>query len=124
MKKCILVVEDDHTLAGAVEARLQSDGYEIILAYDGEEAVEFINKKNIDLALLDVMLPKMNGHGVCAYIRSKKKFEHIPVIMMTALNTMADIDEAFRCGANDYIVKPFSFERLTSKVQKLLEQNK
>lgn len=119
MAKKILVVEDDEILASSVEARLVAVGYNVTIATNGEEGLELVNKKKFDLVLLDVMLPKINGYDVCAAIKTNDKTKDIPIIMITALGTMADIDAAYKFGANDYVIKPFEFQRLISKIEAL-----
>lgn len=123
MKEKILVLEDEIGIRSFVSINLKREGYEIIEAGTGAEAIEKINENNdISIALLDVMLPDMSGIEVCKYIR--QKFDQVGIIMLTAKAQEEDKLEGFISGADDYIVKPFSIKELLVRVAALLRRVK
>ena len=101
----VMVVEDDAALREIYSIRITAEGYEVVPAGDGEEALAVAVREKPDLILADVMMPKMNGFDVCKNIRQAKLA--IPVLMLTAKGTIDDKTEGFDCGADDYLVKPF-----------------
>lgn len=119
-KKLILVVEDEPDIAESLDARLGLAGYDVAVAKDGKEGVSKARELKPDLVVLDVMLPKVDGFEVCRILKSEPKTKDIFILMLTALNSMGDVDRAFEVGANDYLNKPFTNERLLAKIEKLL----
>lgn len=118
MKEKILVLEDEIGIRSFVSINLKREGYEVIEAGTGQEAIDKISsKKNISIALLDVMLPDMSGIEVCKYIRNN--FDSVGIIMLTAKSQEEDKIEGFISGADDYIVKPFSIKELLMRVSAL-----
>lgn len=123
MKEKILVMEDEIGIRSFVSINLKREGYEIIEASTGQEAIEKINyNKDISIALLDVMLPDMSGIEVCKYIR--ENFNQVGIIMLTAKAQEDDKIEGFISGADDYIVKPFSIKELLFRVSALIRRVK
>lgn len=104
-KSHILLVEDDAILSRVIEEELESAGYKISKAKDGEAAIDLINSKRPDLVLLDILMPKMNGMEVLEHIKESSTTKNIPVIMLTVLSADDDIKRALKLGAVDYIVK-------------------
>lgn len=125
MKKKILIVEDEKPIADILRFNLDREGYDIYIAYDGEEAVKKAFEVNPDLILLDVMLPKKDGFQVLKEIRKKLQ---VPVLMVTAKEEEVDKVLGLELGADDYITKPFSMRELVARVKanlrrtELLEQ--
>lgn len=121
MKK-ILVVEDNQDVRDLVVQILNSDGFNVFAAVDGENALAILNSNLVDLVLLDVMMPGISGLEVLTEIRtgSNKKIREVPVMMMTAKSGIEDIDQALALGANSYIVKPFRGVTIREKVRDLL----
>lgn len=118
MNEKILVLEDEIGIRSFVSINLKREGYEVIEAGTGQEAMDKIsNKKNISIALLDVMLPDMSGIEVCKYIRNN--FDSVGIIMLTAKSQEEDKIEGFISGADDYMVKPFSIKELLMRVSAL-----
>jgi len=99
-----LVVDDEPQMVGIVAYALETQGFEVITAYDGEQALEKIAASRPDLVVLDVMLPKLNGFEVCRRVRERTT---IPVILLTAKNEEDDVIQGLELGADDYITKPF-----------------
>ena len=119
-KKKILVVEDEPDIAESLEIRLDMAGYSVSIATNGQEAVLKARSGAPDLVLLDLMIPKMDGYEVCRVLRSSESTKKTPILILTALQMVGDVDKAFEVGANDYLSKPFTNERLLAKVTKLL----
>jgi adenylate cyclase len=116
----ILVVDDVLENVEIIKARLESQGYEVVTAFDGEEALLKVRETSPDLLLLDIMMPKMDGFQVCRAIRSSKDTEMLPVIMVTARNDTGDIVKGFEAGADDYLTKPFNQQELQARVRSML----
>ena len=110
----ILVVDDEEPIAKILDFNLKKEGYDVIIANDGERAVELAFSENPDLILLDLMLPKKDGMEVCREVRAKK---NIPIIMLTAKNSEIDKVLGLEFGADDYVTKPFSTRELMARVK-------
>ena len=117
--KIVLVVEDEDAIAEAVRARLQSEGYEVLVAPDGPEAIRVHAERHPDLVVLDLMLPGMDGLEVCQRIQ---RDGWTPVLMLTARTEEADKVAGFAVGADDYLTKPFSLRELAARVQAILRR--
>ncbi len=116
----ILVVEDDQHLARAIKAGLTESGYAVELATDGETALEMAQVYAYDLILLDIMLPGLDGFAVCNELR-KRKFD-VPILILTARYQDGDKVRGLDCGADDYLVKPFSYPELYARIRALLRR--
>ncbi|MDU0290228.1 response regulator transcription factor [Saccharothrix longispora] len=117
MTRRVLVVEDDLTIAGAVAARLRAEGFEVLLAHDGPTAVD--RAGDVDLVVLDVMLPGFDGLEVCRRIQARRP---VPVLMLTARGDETDLLVGLAVGADDYLTKPFSIRELAARVHALLRR--
>lgn len=106
MEKRILVVDDERPIADILKFNLEKEGYEVVCAYDGLEAIELVKKEEPDLILLDIMLPYKDGMEVCREVR--KQYD-IPIIMLTAKDSEIDKVLGLELGADDYVTKPFSY---------------
>lgn len=113
MKK-ILVVDDEKPISDIVKFNLEKEGFEVVTAYDGEEAVEKVEEENPDLIVLDLMLPKMDGLEVCREVR---KTRDTPIIMVTAKDQEIDKVLGLELGADDYVTKPFYNRELVARVK-------
>jgi len=118
-KERILVVDDEASIRRILETRLSMIGYEVVTASDGEEAIDAFHKQDPDLVVLDVMMPKLDGYGVCQELR---KESDIPIIMLTALGDVADRITGLELGADDYVVKPFSPKELEARIRSVLRR--
>jgi len=118
----ILLVEDEREVAGFIKKGLEEQGYTITTVHDGKEAIETAVSNNLDLIILDVMLPSLNGFEVCKSIRQHKK--EVPILMLTALGTVHDKVEGLESGADDYLTKPFHFEELIARIKALIRRQK
>ena len=115
----ILVVDDERVLVKGIKFNLESEGYQVEAAYDGEAAVDLARSGNFDLIILDLMMPRIDGLQACMRIR---EFSNVPVIMLTARSEDADKLVGFECGADDYITKPFNILELKARVRALLRR--
>ena len=118
MLKRILIVEDDPSICELLEMNLTVAGYDCIQVYDGRAALSMIEKQSFDLALLDIMLPEIDGFALLPYMRQKE----IPVIYLSAKSEEADRVRGLRLGAEDYLVKPFSVLELLVRIEKVLSR--
>jgi len=112
--KKILVVDDEKPISDIVKFNLEKEGYEVVVAFDGEEAVEKVEEEKPDLLVLDLMLPKMDGLEVCREVR---KTHDMPIIMVTAKDQEIDKVLGLELGADDYVTKPFSNRELIARVK-------
>lgn len=112
IKKRILVVDDETEQVDLVKKRVEVEGYDVVAAYDGEEALNRVREKRPDLIILDIMLPGMNGHEICASLQADNQFRDIPIIMLTAQGRAEDIKRGMDGGAVSYMQKPFKMEVL------------
>jgi DNA-binding response OmpR family regulator len=116
----VLVADDDPDILSLVALRLQRSGYDVLTAGDGEEALAAALEHGPDLALLDVMMPKLDGYEVTERLRASDSTRHMPVILLTARVQEADIARGIEAGADDYVEKPFSTLELRDRVQAAL----
>lgn len=114
MNHKILVVDDEKPIADILKFNLEKEGYEVICAYDGDEAVELVQQENPDLILLDIMLPNKDGNEVCREVR---KTHNMPIIMLTANDAEIDKVLGLELGADDYVTKPFSNREVIARVK-------
>jgi DNA-binding response OmpR family regulator len=117
----ILIVEDESKLALALQQGLVEEGYKADVALSGEEALEWLSRRHPDLLLLDVMLPQRNGLSVLRELR--REGFHVPVLLLTALDSVQDRVLGLDAGGDDYLVKPFAFSELLARVRALLRRN-
>lgn len=116
----ILVIEDEKRVADLLKIGLEENGYQVMVAYDGEMGLRLFQNNAFQLVISDIILPKLNGFEVCQQIR--KTDDQIPILMLTALGTADDKLEGFDVGADDYMVKPFDFRELLARVRVLLKR--
>ena len=119
MEKRILVVDDEKLIVKGIRFSLEQDGMEVDTAFDGEEALEYASKKEYDLILLDVMLPKLTGFEVCQQIR---EFSNVPIIMLTAKSEDMDKILGLEYGADDYITKPFNILEVKARIKAIMRR--
>ena len=119
----VLVVDDNQDVRELIVHILNTDGFHVYAAVDGENALAILNSNPVDLVLLDVMMPGMSGLDVLKEIRtgSNKKIREVPVMMITAMSSTDDVDQALAIGANSYVVKPFRGTTIREKVRKILD---
>jgi len=115
--KKILVVDDQPGNVFLLQDRLNREGFDVITAYDGTSGIKVAKEEHPDLILLDIMMPGIDGFEVCREISSHKDTQHIPIILVTALNSTEDTQKGFDCGAFDYIKKPFNKIELLARIK-------
>ncbi len=118
----IVIVEDDKHISKLVKYNLEKAGFVCIVTATGENALEILDKEPINLIILDIMLPKMDGLQACKIIKQDKKLSSIPIIMLTAKGEEVDRIVGFELGADDYVVKPFSPRELILRVKAILKR--
>jgi len=120
-KKRILVVDDEVDLVETVRFSLELEGWDVLVAYNGEEGLNQARKENPDLILLDLMLPKLDGYKVCRLLKFDERFKHIPILMLTAKTQEKDKILGKETGADEYITKPFDMDEVMIKVKNYLK---
>ncbi len=119
MSKRILIVDDEPRYLRLLEANLKTEGYTVVTAADGLQAIDAFSAQPVDLILLDIMMPRLDGFGTCQRIR---EFSNVPIIMLTAKGEEQDRVKGLDLGADDYLVKPFSATELLARVRAVLRR--
>jgi two-component system phosphate regulon response regulator PhoB len=121
-QETILIVEDDQNIAKLVRYNLEKAGYRVFVTITGEDALEQLNRQLVDLIILDLMLPKMDGLETCRRLKDDSRLSSIPVMILTARGEEVDRVVGFELGADDYVVKPFSPRELVLRVKTILRR--
>lgn len=116
----ILIIDDEVDLVETIRFPLELEGYQVLVAYQGEEGLQLARKENPDLIILDLMLPKIDGYKVCRFLKFDEKYKHIPIIMLTARSQEKDRLLGKETGADEYITKPFDLDDLLNKIKKYI----
>ena len=122
-RKRILIVDDEENILELLKYNLEKNGFEVVSKYNGEDAIEEMEKEDFDLVLLDLMLPGKDGLEILKFIRGHYRIKNTPVIMLTAKNEEIDTVLGLEMGADDYIGKPFGVHELIARVKALLRRN-
>lgn len=120
----LLVVDDNEMNRDLLSRRLERQGYRVTVAVDGQQALEFLNREDFNLILLDIMLPVMNGYQVLEQLKADQSLSHIPVIITTALDEADGKARSIELGAEDYLTKPFNPVLLKSRISDCLERHR
>lgn len=118
----ILIIDDELDLIETIRFPLELEGYQVLVAHNGEDGLNLARKENPDLILLDLMLPKLDGYKVCRFLKFDERYKHIPILMLTARSQEKDRLLGKETGADEYITKPFDLEDLIHKVQKYISK--
>ena len=118
----ILVVDDEVYIVHILDFSLGMEGYEVVTALDGEQALEKVAQQKPDLIVLDIMMPKLDGYETCKALKSREETKDIPVILLSAKGRNVDQKTGFEVGADDYITKPFSPRKLVERINAILGQ--
>lgn len=118
-KQRVLVVDDEEEIVKVIKAYLEKDGYDVLVAYDGYEAIDKFEKNQVDFVVLDLMMPGLSGEDVCKKIRIKSS---VPVLMLTAKVEEGDRIYGLDLGADDYLTKPFSPKELLARIRAILRR--
>ncbi|MDD5408580.1 MAG: response regulator [Candidatus Omnitrophica bacterium] len=121
MAKKILLVDDEPHIITMLENRMKHEGYEVITASDGQQALLRAQKEKPDLIILDLMLPKLDGYKVCRMLKFDEKYKHIPIIMLSARAQETDKKMGETVGADGYITKPFEPQVLLGRIKDLIK---
>ena len=121
-RKRILVVDDEIYIVHILEFSLMMEGYTVLTASNGEDALKVIDQDQPDLVVLDIMMPKLDGYEVCRRLREDERFQSLPVILLSAKGRPVDRETGLAAGADDYITKPFSPRKLLEKIRELLDR--
>jgi DNA-binding response OmpR family regulator len=121
MAKKILIVDDEPSIIVALQFLMEQNGYETLVAFSGEEAMEVVAQHRPDLILLDIMLPVVDGFEVCQRVREKADWKDIRIVLVTALDRESNVAKGLALGADAYVTKPFANADLIAKVKELLE---
>lgn len=116
----ILIADDNEQNCELLEAYLASGNYQIAMAFDGQETLDRVAEFQPDIILLDIMMPRMSGYEVCKQLKESESTSAIPILMVTALNEMGDIEKAVNAGCDDFLTKPVNRLELTTRVKSLL----
>lgn len=116
----ILVCDDEANIRSIMDFSLEAEGFEVIAAADGDEALRLVVSAQPDLVLLDVMMPGSDGLTVCRHLKENPATAHVPVLLLTARGAKADREAGLAAGADDYVTKPFSPQRLIDRINGLL----
>ncbi|MBI3011064.1 MAG: response regulator [Candidatus Omnitrophica bacterium] len=119
-KPRILLVDDEPSIVKMVGKRLEVEGFEVLVAMDGQEGLTKAQTDQPDLIILDLMLPKLNGYEICTMLKQDTRYQNIPIMMFTAKAQDKDEKLGMECGANAYIRKPFRAQELLEKIRGLL----
>jgi DNA-binding response OmpR family regulator len=122
MSKKILVADDEPNIVAALQFLLQRNGFEVLVARNGEEALQLVESAAPDLVLLDVMMPVRSGYEVCRRIRERPEWSRIKIVMLSAKGRDAEVNKGLALGADLYITKPFSTRDLVDRVKGLLAE--
>ncbi len=117
----ILIVDDEPSIIVALQFLMEQNGFETLVAFSGEEAMETITRHRPSLVLLDIMLPVVDGFEVCQRIRENPEWKEMRIVLVTALGSEANVTKGLDLGADAYVTKPFSNADLVAKVKELLE---
>lgn len=120
--KRIAVVEDEEDLRNLLKLHLERDGYEVLLFSNGDAFLDFADKNRLGLVILDLMMPGTGGLDVCRILRTDEKNSDVPIIILTAKSTEADIVVGLELGADDYITKPFSMRELQARIKSMFRR--
>ena len=120
MAKKVLIADDEQNIVISLEFLLKREGFEVIVAGDGEAALQMIAEHRRDLVLLDVMMPKRNGYEVCQQIRANSALKGVKVIMLTAKGREIEVAKGMALGADAYVTKPFSTKDLVAEAKRVL----
>ena len=120
MSKTILIADDEPNIVISLEFLLEQGGYRVLVAHDGREALEAIEREVPDLVLLDVMLPLLSGYDVCQRIRQNPAWAHVRIVMLTARGREVEVTKGLAVGADAYVTKPFSTRELLDKIREQL----
>lgn len=120
MKRKILVVDDEVAIVRVLRDRLETEGFEVLTAYDGLQGIEIAQKEQPDLIIMDITMPNMDGITAAKLLREKPETAHVPIVMLTARGQETDEQAGYQAGATLYLTKPFSTRQLVREIRNIL----
>ncbi len=123
MSKKVLIVDDEQDMVFGLRMMFEANNFEVMVAFDGQEALNIARQSRPDIMILDLMLPKVDGYRVCRMLKFDEKYRKIPIVMLTARTSAEEMKTGMDVGADEYIVKPFDQQVLMDKVKALLKQS-
>lgn len=123
MARRILIADDEENIVISLEFLMKREGFEVLIAKDGEQAVETIRTEMPDLVLLDIMMPKKSGFEVCQEVKSDPELSSVRILMLTAKGRETEVAKGLALGADCYITKPFSTKELVERVRSMLAED-
>jgi two-component system alkaline phosphatase synthesis response regulator PhoP len=121
-KERILIVDDEEDILELVQYNLSREGHDVLCADSGEKALEILKSKPVDLMVLDLMLPGIDGFSVAKQVKNDPRMKHLPIVMLTAKDSESDVVAGLELGAEDYVTKPFSPRVLIARIHKVLRR--
>lgn len=118
--KKVLVVDDDPYILMSLEFLMKKNGYDVMVARNGSEALDLVEKQMPDVVLLDIMMPDVDGYQICTHIKKSDKLKHTKVVFMSAKTKDTDIQKGYDLGASLYIIKPFSTREMAKQINELM----
>lgn len=118
--KKILIADDEPDFVELISMRLEVNGFKVVAAKDGQEAIDKTKKEKPDLLILDMMMPKLDGFEVCRMLKFDDNFKDLPIIVLSALDQQQDREKAIEAGADEYFIKPFDLSLLLTKIKDLI----
>ncbi|EZQ01661.1 MULTISPECIES: twitching motility response regulator PilG [unclassified Acinetobacter] len=116
----VMVIDDSKTIRRTAETLLQREGYDVVTAVDGFEALSKIAETRPDIIFVDIMMPRLDGYQTCALLKNSQNFQHIPVVMLSSKDGMFDQAKGRVVGSDEYLTKPFSKDELLNAIRKLV----
>lgn len=116
----VMVIDDSKTIRRTAETLLQREGYDVVTAVDGFEALSKIAETRPDIIFIDIMMPRLDGYQTCALLKNSQNFQHIPVVMLSSKDGMFDQAKGRVVGSDEYLTKPFSKDELLNAIRKLV----
>ena len=120
----ILIADDSPNIREILKVSLEGDGYTVLLAEDGEQALDLVAREKPDLLIMDIMMPRVNGFQVCRRVKTDRATDDVPVIMLSAKTAQQDVFWGKDCGADEYLTKPFSTRELVGTIDRLLQSRR
>lgn len=120
----ILIIEDEEAIAELIAESLKRQGYQVLIAYDGDQGLDLVFETLPDLLILDLMLPKLDGWEICRRLKEERNTRDILILMLTARRDERDVIEGLELGADDYVSKPFSLSELSARIKALLRRSR
>jgi len=121
VENSILIVDDEPSIVMSLEYLMRKQGYRVLIARNGMEALDLLKKEKINLVLLDIMMPDVDGYEICNWIKTQEHLASTKLIFLSAKSKRSDIEKGLELGADAYVTKPFSTRKLTKQIEELIK---